>query len=245
MPQSFTVVIPAYNESRRLGCTLDRLAAFFAARDGVWDMIVVDDGSTDATVDLVRARIEGGLPLQLLVNAENRGKGYSVRRGMLEALGDLVLMSDADLSCPPEELDKLLPWLNRGCDVVIGSRDMPDSLLDPPQPLSRRLMARGLRLLRQRLFLPDIRDTQCGFKLFRRKAAHEIFALVTIDGWLFDCEALGLADRLGYRIQEVGVTWQNDPDSRVHPLREPFRVLTDLLIIRRHLASTRSARPNP
>lgn len=245
MNPALTIVIPAYNESRRLGRALDRLNAFLTAREGASDIIVIDDGSTDATADLVRQRIGARIDLQLLVNPENRGKGYCVRRGMLEARGDLILMTDADLSCPIEEIDKLLPHLDRGFDVVIGSRDMPESNLDPPQPLSRRMMARCLRLFRSRLMLPQIRDTQCGFKLFRREAAREIFTRLTIDGWLFDCEALALADRLGYRIQEVGVTWKNDPDSRVHPLRESFRVLTDLLKIRRHIASIPAAGPAP
>lgn len=228
-----TIVIPAYNESARLGPTLDRLAAFFAERDDDWDAVVIDDGSSDGTADLARERIREGFPLQLLVNAENRGKGFSVRRGMMEASGDVVLMSDADLSCPIEEIDKLLSHLDQGCDVVIGSRDMPDSKLDPPQPRSRRLMAWALRTLRRRMMLPQIRDTQCGFKLFRREAAREIFSRLTIDGWLFDCEALVLAERLGYEIREVGVVWRNDLDSRVRPMREPFRVLADLRRIRR------------
>ena len=236
MPESLTIVIPAYNESRRLGATLDRLDAFLADRDGDCDLIVVDDGSSDATADLVRTRLRDGTPLQLLVNAENRGKGYSVRRGILESRGDLVLLCDADLSCPIEEIDKLLPWFERGYEIAIGSRDMPESVLDPPQPFVRRAMACVFRMLRRRVLLPQIRDTQCGFKLFRGETARRIAERLTIDGWLFDCEMLAVAERLGYRVREVGVTWRDDRDSRVRPLREPFLVLADLSRIRRPLA---------
>ena len=120
--------------------------------------------------------------------------------------------------------------------MAIGSRDLPDARLDPPQPVARRLMAWGFRTLRRLLLLPELWDTQCGFKLFSRPAARSIFTRLTIDGWLFDCEALGLAQRLGYRIKEVGVVWRNRPHSRVRPLREALGALPTLLHIRRRLA---------
>jgi dolichyl-phosphate beta-glucosyltransferase len=231
-----SVVIPAYNEA---GCILRTLNSIqsWAARSRIdSEIVLVDDGSADGTSDIVRSFAAEPLVLRLLVNPTNRGKGYSVRRGMLAAAGEVVLMCDADLSTPIEEVEKLRPWLERGCDVVIGSRDMPDSLLDPPQPYARRSAAAVFRAIRRRLLLPQLHDTQCGFKLFRHAAARDVFARQTVDGWLFDCEVLGLADRLGYRIKEIGVHWHNNPDSRVKPLREAFAALPTLLAIRRRLA---------
>ncbi len=197
---------------------------------------MVDDGSRDGTCDIVRRFAAEPLDVRLLVNAANRGKGYAVREGMLAATGGLVLMCDADLSTPIEELEKLLSWLERGYDVVIGSRDMPESVLDPPQPLLRRWLAWRFRAIRRRLLLRELRDTQCGFKLFRRDAAREIFSRQATAGWLFDCEVLGIAERLGYRIKEVGVIWRNNPDSRVKPVREALLAVPTLLAIRRRLA---------
>jgi hypothetical protein len=156
---------------------------------------------------------------------------------MLAATGELVLMCDADLSTPVAEVERLLEWLERGYAVVIGSRDMRESVLDPPQPRLRRWAAWGFRAIRRRLLLGELRDTQCGFKLFRREAAQQIFSRQTIDGWLFDCEVLGIAERLGYRIKEVGVVWGNNPDSRVKPVREALLAVPTLLAIRRRLGA--------
>lgn len=235
-PPTLSIVIPAYNEAGRLGRTLERIRDYAATAGQTWELILVDDGSRDGTAEVARGFMKPPLILQLLVNDANRGKGHSVRRGMLAATGDPVLMCDADLSAPIEQLATLRPWLDEGYDVVIGSRDMPDSRLDPPQPPVRRWLAWGLRAIRQRLLLPHVRDTQCGFKLFRRAVAAAIFARQTEDGWLFDCEVLALADRLGYRIKEVGITWRNDPDSRVRVLPETLRALPTLLAIRRRIS---------
>jgi dolichyl-phosphate beta-glucosyltransferase len=230
-----TIVIPAFNEDRRLGPTLVRIRQY-AQQSGLrCEIIIVNDGSTDATAQIVREFDPGPLTLHLLEHPACRGKGFSVRKGVLAATGDSVLICDADLSAPIEELDKLQPWLAEGHDVVIGSRDLPDSRLDPPQPWLRRMMAYAFRALRRRLLLPALRDTQCGFKLFRYSAARDVFSRQTVDGWLFDCEVLGVADRLGYRIKEVGIIWCNHPHSRVRPLREAFAAVPTLLAIRRRL----------
>ena len=231
-----SIVIPAYNEAARLGPTLEAIRNHVAHSGLQTELIVIDDGSTDGTGDLVSAFQAGSLCVRLLVDPQNRGKGHSVRRGMLEAAGATILMCDADLSASLEELGKLTPWLERGFDIAIGSRDMPDSVLDPPQPPLRRWAATAFRELRRRMLLPELRDTQCGFKLFKRAAAREIFARQTIDGWLFDCEVLGIADRLGHRIKEVGILWRNHPDTRVRGLRDSPAALRDLLRIRRTLA---------
>jgi len=235
-PTGLSVVIPAYNEAGCIARTLERIREYAARGARRCEVIVVDDGSRDGTCDIVRRFAAEPLDLRLLVNPANRGKGHAVREGMLAATAELVLMCDADLSTPIEELEKLLPYLERGYDVVIGSRDMPESVLDPPQPLLRRWLAWRFRAIRRRLLLRELRDTQCGFKLFRRDAAREVFSRQTTTGWLFDCEVLGLAERLGYRIKEVGVIWRNNPDSRVKPVREALLAVPTLFTIRRRLA---------
>ncbi len=241
--RALSIVIPAFNEARRLGDTLRRIREYAVGTGQAWEIVVVDDGSTDGTGDVVRQFGAAPLTLQLLVNPSNRGKGDSVRRGVLAASGGLVLMCDADLSAPIEEVEKLWPWLARGYDVVIGSRDMPDSVLDPPQPRLRRRLAAVFRAVRRWLMLPGLRDTQCGFKLFRKAAARDVFARQTVAGWLFDCEVLGLAERLGYRIKEVGVTWRHRPQSRVKLVREALAAVPGLVVIRRHLRRSAGRRP--
>lgn len=243
-----SIVIPAWNEQRRLPGTLRSLAEFAAAGDPTVELVVVDDGSTDATPNAIEQfdRFLKRLPpaverpfLVVLHNAVNRGKGHAVRRGMLAATGPLRLMCDADLSTPIEEWPRLAAQISNGCDIAIGSRDLPESRLDPPQPFLRHAPALLFRALRRRLLLKQIRDTQCGFKLFTAAAAQRVFELATVDGWLFDCEVLALAERLGLRTAEVGVTWRNDRDSRVSPLREALRTLPELRRIRRRVRELR------
>jgi dolichyl-phosphate beta-glucosyltransferase len=230
-----SIIIPAYNEARRIAPTLEAIREYAGRTATACELLVVDDGSEDDTAGMVRAFSPEPLTLRVLTHPTNRGKGYSVRRGMLAANGNVLLICDADLSTPIEEVEKLLPWLDRGYNVVIGSRDLSDAVLDPPQPLGRRLAAGAFRAIRRRLLLRNLLDTQCGFKLFRRAAAQDIFSRAAIDGWLFDCEVLGIADRLGYRTKEVGVVWRNDPRSRVRPLREALTALPTLLAIRHRL----------
>jgi len=196
------------------------------------EIIIVDDGSTDDTAGVARAFDPGVLTVRLIRNRVNRGKGYSVRRGMRKARGAMMLMTDTDQSTPIYELAKLMPHLSDGYDVVIGSRDLVKSLITRRQPLHRHAMGLLMRALRRRLMLPDIKDTQCGFKLFSRHAARDIFRRVREDGFAFDCEALLLARKLGYRIKEVGVLWRNNPDSRVRPVRDSFAMLAGLVRIR-------------
>ncbi len=232
---SLSIVIPAFNEAGRLPPTLQRIRSYMIESNRRAEIIVVDDGSTDGTSDIVAAFAPEPLTLQLIRSTKNHGKGHVVRQGMLAATGELLLMSDADLSTPIEEIEKLLPWIERGCDIVIGSRDKPESLLDPPQPFTRRLLARSFRALRRRVLLAGLSDTQCGFKLFRSAVARDVFSQATVDGWLFDCEVLARAQRRGYRIQEVGVVWRNHPHTRVAVHREILRALPTLLSIRRRV----------
>lgn len=230
-----SIVIPAHNEARRIGETLERLRRFAARCPWSVEVIVVSDGSGDETPDIVRRFESGSFALRVLEDPVNRGKGYAVRRGVLASRGDLVLMCDADLSTPIEEVYRLHGWIERGCAVVIGSRDLPGAVLDPPQPLARRLAAWAFRALRRRILLGGLRDTQCGFKLFTGEAARSLLARTALDGWLFDCEVLGLADRLGYRVREVPVRWCNHPETRVRVLPAVFETPGQLLALRRRL----------
>lgn len=207
---ALSIVIPAFNEAQRLPGTLATINDYFRHRFG-FEITVVDDGSTDATGE-VAARLPG---VMVIRNPVNRGKGLSVRRGVLAAKGERILFCDADGSTPIGEYEKLAGALDGGADIAIGSRDLPDSLVSPRQPFFRRVVAAWLRAARRRRFLRDIRDTQCGFKLFRREVGHDVFSRQTLTGWLFDCEVLALAEQRGYRIAEVGVQWANDPLSRV------------------------------
>jgi len=238
-PPKLSVVIPAYNEAARLPKGLQQIRQYAEQTGWAMEIVVVDDGSHDGTAAAARAFEPGPTALRVLVNERNRGKGYSVRRGMLAAAGELLLMSDADQSTHIREIEKLLPAVAEGFDVVIGSRDHPEAILSPPQGWLRRRMGWLLRTVRRQLVLRDLADTQCGFKLFTRRAGRRIFRLVRREDFAFDFEALLLARRLGYRVKEVGVVWCNDPDSRVHLLRDPFRMLGGLVAIRWRLRHVR------
>ncbi len=232
---ALSIVIPAYNERHRIGLTLEKIRQYAHTQDEPWQIIVVDDGSSDGTAELVRQFDAGPLRLRVLVNDRNRGKGYSTRRGMLEAEGRRVMLCDADLSMPIEQCGKLLAKLDEGYDVAIASRDMPDSVLDPPQPWRRRLMGASFRALRSLLILRGLRDTQCGFKCFDHKVARRVFALQRTEGFAFDCEVLAIAERLGCTIIEVGVVWRDNRDSRVAPLSDSIKMLINLIAIRRRV----------
>jgi dolichyl-phosphate beta-glucosyltransferase len=225
-----SVVVPAYNESARLPPTLRQLREWLAASRLRHEIVVVDDGSTDDTA--AAARASGGESLVLLRHEPNRGKGYAVRRGMLAATGARRLMTDADLSTPIEELPKLMAELDRGFDVAIGSRAIAGARIDVHQPLYREAMGRAFNALVQRLLLPGLHDTQCGFKLFSAAAAEAAFSAARLDGFSFDVEALFLARRRGLRVAEVPVVWRNDAATRVS-FAAGGAAFLDLLLIRR------------
>jgi dolichyl-phosphate beta-glucosyltransferase len=208
-----TVVIPAYNEAARLPRTLERVRAFLDDRGGDYELLVVDDGSQDGTA--TRAREAGGPRLSVLSNDGNRGKGYSVRRGMLAARGRRRLMSDADLSTPIEELPRLWARMDEGYDVVIASRALPGARIEVHQPAYRENMGRLFNLLVRLAVVPGLHDTQCGFKLFSAAAAQAAFSASRLDGFAFDVEALYLARRRGFRVAELPVVWRNDAATRV------------------------------
>ncbi len=228
MPLS--VVIPAYNEEARLGATMDRLLGFLRERFSGLELIVVDDGSTDGTARLVQ---EAGAPEVKLIRLErNRGKGFAVRRGMLEASGDPVLFTDADLSTPIEELEKALACLSSKADVAIASRSLPGSDVQVRQTFLRESMGKTFNFfVRIVSGLPFI-DTQCGFKCFTRAAARAIFSRATLDSFAFDVEALMIAKELGLNVRDFPVRWRNSPDSRVRLLDDSTRMLVDLTRLR-------------
>jgi len=226
---ALSVVIPAYNEAKRLPRTLDRVIAYLREREASFEVLVVDDGSSDGTAGCVEARSDPRVTV--VRNETNRGKGYSVRRGMLRVGGARRLMTDADLSTPIEELARFQAHLDEGYDVVIASRALDGANIEVRQPWYRENMGRVFNLLVRLLVLPDLRDTQCGFKLFTARAAEVSFGPATHDGFSFDVESLFLARRAGLRILEVPVTWRNDAATHVG-LGRGFLAFLDVVRIR-------------
>lgn len=222
-----SVVIPAYNEAKRLPLTLIDIDKHLRAQDWSYEIIVVDDGSKDATAEITRRFLPLVRGLKLIDNKVNHGKGAVVRQGMLAAKGTIRLFTDADNSTSIDQFSKMLPhFLAKGesasggkesYDIVIGSRDVPGARLEPPQAWYRRILGKLGNLFIQLLLLRGIWDTQCGFKAFSEEAALEIFPLLKIDRWGFDIEILSLARALGFRIKEMPVVWVNDPFSHVKP----------------------------
>lgn len=225
-----SVVIPAFNEEKRLGGTVARVLEYLAAQPYTWELLVVDDGSGDATGDVARAAA-GGHPVRVLRNEPNRGKGYSIRRGMLEARGRYRLFSDADLSTPIEELDAFWPFFDQGFAVVIGSRAMEGSRLEVRQSSLREAMGRLYNACVRLLLVDGIRDTQCGFKMFTAEAADAVFPAQTMHGFSFDVEIIMLAQRAGFRVREQPVRWINAPGSKVSPWNGALAFL-DLLALK-------------
>jgi len=248
---SVSVIIPAYNESARLPLTLRATVDYFAARPEPFDLLVVDDGSTDGTVQIVEefARQRPDLSIQCLGYGGNRGKGYAVRYGMLRANGDLRLFCDADLATPVEEYEVVRAAMERErTPVGIGSRPLRNSHLLVHQPWYREWLGRGFNKAVQVLAVPGIADTQCGFKVFTAEAATDVFSRCRLDGFAFDSEALYVARRLGYAIAEVPIRWSHKEGSKVSMVRDGLRMLRDLLTVRwmhRHLQKETSPRTAP
>ena len=229
-----SLVIPAYNERNRIAASLREVASWRAVRPGGWDweVILVDDGSKDCTRGVARQAAEqAGLPLTVLAHEANRGKGAATRTGVLATSGDPVLISDADLSTPLSEWTKLAGRLPSH-PVAIGSRAIDEDLVRRRQPLYRVLLGKAGNQIIQLFAVPGIRDTQCGFKLFRGDVARELFGRARIDRFAYDVEILYLARRRGYAIAEVPVLWFNSPESKVSVWRDTPRTLWDVLRIR-------------
>jgi dolichyl-phosphate beta-glucosyltransferase len=226
-----SLIIPCYDEERRLPRTLARLQEYLDGRGQPYEILVVDDGSRDGTVAVAEAAAAANSRIRVLRYGQNQGKGYAVCFGAQHVTGDWVLFSDADLSTPIEELEKFLPHLESGCDVVIGSRALRESRLEIRQPWWRERAGRAMNLLIRQASGLKFSDTQCGFKLFTRRAADAIFPKLTVKRWVFDVEALVLAQKYGFVIQDVPVRWINSGESRVK-VSHTFNVLRELIQIR-------------
>ena len=232
MPPAYSIVIPAYNESERLPATLDRILVHIQESGWSAEIVVVDDGSSDDTVAIVQSYAQKYPSLRLVKNPGNRGKGYSVRNGMLHTTGEVMLFSDADLSSPIGETNKLFAALAEGADVAIGSRWLRTELQTQRQPLHRQLFGRIFNLALRLILSLRFHDTQCGFKAFTRPAAQAIFPLQQIERWGFDPEILFLARKFGFKVAEVPVKWAHSEGTRLHPLRDGIRMFFELLKIR-------------
>jgi dolichyl-phosphate beta-glucosyltransferase len=240
MPQ-VSVVIPARNEEQRIGPTLERVLSYLGRQSYSAEVVVVDDVSTDGTGRVVSRFLGREVPVALMRRSGKNGKGLAVRDGMLAATGERRLFSDADLSTPIEEAQKLLSALDRGYDVAIGSRMAPGAQVQ--RPLMRGAMSRAFNLLVQAFVLPGIRDSQCGFKALTRGATQDLFPRLTLTGWSFDAELLFLARKRGWRICEMPVRWIHSPATRMRPLRNALQMVRDLVRVRWQYATGAYQRP--
>lgn len=234
MPVYLSIIIPAYNEEKRIGPTLSNTYEFLKTKSYNYEVIIVDDGSDDGTLFQVQnselAKID---KLKIIRNSTNKGKGYSVKNGILISSGDFILFSDADLSTPIKEADKLFHHVEKGYDIVIGSRSIVGSDVKIHQPFYREGMGRVFNKLVKLLLIKGFSDTQCGFKLFVGGVARKIARELTINGFCFDVEMLYLAKKKGYRIAEVGVVWQNSSQSKVQVIRSSLSMFIDLFKIKK------------
>ncbi|MCS6808837.1 MAG: glycosyltransferase family 2 protein [Bacteroidota bacterium] len=232
-----SIVIPAYNEQHRIADTLYAVKHYLAQQEYSSEVIIVDDGSTDYTTEVVRtvdiysSEIHNHKVSIIMENVKNVGKGFSVARGMLKAQGEIILFSDADLATPIQEVEKFLPYFAQGYDIVIGSRRLPDSDVEK-KPFYRDIMSILFNTLVQAIAVHGIHDTQCGFKAFRRAVAHDIARLQRTYRFGFDVEQLYIASKRGYRIKEVPVRWVHQAGSTVRPMRDAFGMIADVIRIK-------------
>jgi dolichyl-phosphate beta-glucosyltransferase len=224
-----SIVIPAYNEAARLAPTLERVLDYLAGRKLSSEVLVVDDGSADRTAEVAAGF--AGRGVRLLSQGANRGKGAALRSGVLASRGERVLLLDADLSTPIEDLERLSPHLAEA-QVVLGSRAAPGANVTVHQPIYRELMGRTFNLLIRLLGVRGFRDTQCGFKLLDGEVARRLFQDLKTERFAYDVELVWLAQRRGYRVVEVGVTWANSPRSSVDPIQDSARMLWDVAVMR-------------
>jgi dolichyl-phosphate beta-glucosyltransferase len=228
---ALSIVIPAYNEEERIAGTVEEAARYLAGTAGRGEVILADDGSTDATVERARSASCHGIRLRILPAEENRGKGDAVRRGMLAAEGDVVLFTDADLSTPLAEIRRFLPELEAGHPVVIGSRKLEPDRVVRRQPWFRQYMGRVFSWLARRLLNPHVADFTCGFKAFRREVVPVLFQPLTLAGWAFDAELLHIAHRRRVPVLELPVAWSNRSDTRVRLRRDVAASAAGLFVI--------------
>ena len=232
-PLQLSLVVPAFNEEKRLRQMLIDAATYLRGRGAAFELIVVDDGSRDGTSPLVCNLAERDIPeLRLIRLPANRGKGFAVRAGVLNAAGELVLFADADGATPIRELERLEAAIGAGADIAIGSRELRTDDVAIQARWHRRVIGRIFHGLVRSMVLRGVLDTQCGFKLFRGEVAQDLFSRMRIDGFCFDVELLAMAKRRGYRIAETAVNWMDRPGSRVNLVRDSLRMARDLIVIR-------------
>jgi dolichyl-phosphate beta-glucosyltransferase len=240
-----SIVVPAYNEARRLPASLRAISDHFANAPFEVELLVVDDGSADGTSEVVRAHASGlGLPLRLLRYAPNRGKGHALKVGFAASRGDRVLFSDADLSTPISEADRLLAELERGFDLAIGTRKHAEARIEVRQPWMRETLGKGFTAL-VRLLIAPVSDATCGFKAYRGDVGRDLFSRVRVFDWSFDAELLLLARRRGHRWSEVPVRWRDQAGTKVELRRDVLRSLAGIARIRLHDAFGRYASAFP
>lgn len=224
-----SVVIPAYNEAGRLGSTLQRAVDYLSRRGVSYEILVVDDGSRDRTIEVAEGF--SGHGVRVIRHERNRGKGAAIKTGIMASLGAEVLLSDADASTPIEELEKLERRLGEA-PVVLGSRAVAGADIRQHQPIYREIMGKTFNLIIRTVGVRGVHDTQCGFKLLQGDVAREIGSRLTIEGFAYDVELVWLAKRLGHQVKEVGVIWVDSPDSRVDPIRSSVSMLVDVIRMR-------------
>ena len=229
MNPEISIIIPAYNEEDRLGLTLAKLVNYFDTTTLSYEIIVVDDGSTDSTIEVANSLQN----IKVIPQIKNQGKGAAVRRGMLEAMGSFRMFTDADLSTPIYEFVKLYSKFKTGYEICLGSRAVDYSMIKLHQPFYREFMGKTFNKIVQSLVVKGIKDTQCGFKGFSAKATEEIFKIAKINGFGFDVELIYLARRLNYKMIEIPVEWYNDNRSKVSPVKDSIRMFQEILKIRK------------
>jgi len=229
---TLSIIIPAYNESARIGPALQQVLACIHERNWPAEVIVVNDGSRDDTAEIVKKIAARDPIVRLIENPVNRGKGFSVRNGMLHALGDVMMFTDADLSSPIEETERLLAAIRDGADIAIGSRWLDKGRQTKHQPWYRQMFGRCFNAVTRLVMGLPFADTQCGFKAFRRDAAYTVFQLQRIERWGFDPELLFIALKRGYKVREVPVTWGHDERSRLSYLKDGIKMLEELVYVR-------------
>jgi len=239
----YSIVVPAYNESQRIAASLGSILDFLSAQQWDAEVLVVNDGSKDDTAAIVASQAQADRRVRLLQNPGNRGKGYSVRNGMLHARGEMLFFTDADLSSPILEVLKLAAAIRTGADVAIGSRWVRPELMTERQPLSRQILGRAFNLFLQGALGLKFKDTQCGLKAFTRRAALEVFPRQQVERWGFDGELLFLAKRLGFKIAEVPVQWAHDERSKINPIRDGLQMIREALQVRWFAFKGRYCRP--
>jgi dolichyl-phosphate beta-glucosyltransferase len=232
MAPFLSIILPAHNEEKRLPRTLDEVNSFVAAQSYPVEVVLVENGSQDRTLELARQHT-AQMPYLQVIHEEQSGKGLAVKTGILAAKGDYRIFCDVDFSMPIEEINRFIPPALPDCQVAIGSREAPGAVRYN-EPYYRHLSGRVFNTLVRWLALPGLQDTQCGFKCFRGDIADELFPLQTNTGWAFDVEVLFAARQRGYRIVEVPVPWYFNPESKVRMLRDSWRMLRDLIQIRRN-----------